>query len=67
VVDGNFKADHVKQKNEADDVPLTNGEGYDTAPGPYKEHLKEALKTYPKYKQVSNIRARFPTNIHRIF
>ncbi|KAF8961701.1 hypothetical protein BDZ97DRAFT_1759716 [Flammula alnicola] len=35
--DGNFKAEHLTPKNEADDVHLTHGEGFMTAPGPYQE------------------------------
>jgi len=51
-VDGNFKADHIRQKRAADDVFLTNGELYMTAPGPYNEHLEEAIKLSPRYNQV---------------
>jgi len=39
VADGNFKADHLKQKNDKDDVWLTDGESYMTARGRYSEHL----------------------------
>uniref|UniRef100_A0A8H8CEU4 CxC2-like cysteine cluster KDZ transposase-associated domain-containing protein n=2 Tax=Psilocybe cubensis TaxID=181762 RepID=A0A8H8CEU4_PSICU len=52
VADGNFKADHLNQKNEGDDVWLSVGEGYMTAPGPYKEHIKEAISLAPRYKRV---------------
>jgi len=34
-------------KNEADDVHLTEGEGFMTAQGPYKEHLKDATARMP--------------------
>ncbi|KAH9478866.1 hypothetical protein JR316_0009328 [Psilocybe cubensis] len=51
VADGNFKADHLNQKNEGDDVWLSVGEGYMTAPGPYKEHIKEAISLAPRYKR----------------
>ena len=38
-VDGNFSADHLKQKNPLDDVPLTNGEGMMTNQTRYKTYL----------------------------
>ena len=38
-MDGNFSADHLKQKNPLDDVPLTNGEGMMTNPARYKTYL----------------------------
>ncbi|KAF8956034.1 hypothetical protein BDZ97DRAFT_1672276, partial [Flammula alnicola] len=47
--DGNFKADHLNQKNEHDDVHLTNGEAFMTAPKPYEEHLVDAAKHAHKY------------------
>ena len=50
--DGNFKADHLTQRNEADDVALTNGEGFMTAQGPYNAHLKDATE-YATRKRVS--------------
>jgi hypothetical protein len=52
VVDGNFKVDHVQQKNRADDVFLTDGELYMTAKGAYEEYLHEATKLAPRYSQV---------------
>ena len=52
-LDGNFKADHMTPKNEWDDVHLTAGEGFMTAPGPYQEHLKDATERAPRYKKVS--------------
>jgi hypothetical protein len=45
VVDGNFTADHIRQKRAADDVWLTNGEGMMTAQGPYHAHLAIAIET----------------------
>jgi len=47
---GNFKADHIKQKNDDDDVPLTNGEGFMTNAEWYKTHLANAMEI----KQVSD-------------
>jgi len=48
--DGNFKADHIKQKNDNDDVPLTNGEGFMTNAERYKTHLASATEI----KQISD-------------
>lgn len=42
VTDGNFTADHIKQKRDQDDVWLADGEGIMTAREPYKTHLKTA-------------------------
>ena len=44
-VDGNFTADHIKQKRGLDDVWLTNGEGMMTARGRYHAHLAMAVDT----------------------
>jgi len=45
VVDGNFKADHVRQRRPEDDVWLTSGEGMTAEPTRYKAHLKLAKET----------------------
>ena len=45
VLDGNFMVTHLRQKNPADDVWLTDGEGMVTAQGPYLEHIKVAVET----------------------
>jgi len=45
VVDGNFKADHVKQKRPEDDVWLTSGEGVFTERTRYLRHLEVAKET----------------------
>ena len=50
--DGNFKADHMNQRNEYDDVPLFYGEAFMTAPEAYKAHLKDAAKFSKKYTEV---------------
>ena len=42
VVDGNFTADHIKQKRPQDDVWLSDGEGIMTAREPYATHVKTA-------------------------
>lgn len=42
VIDGNFKADHVRMRNPKDDVELTNGEGYMVEDTRYKEHIASA-------------------------
>ena len=45
VVDGNFKADHVRQKRPEDDVWLTSGEGVYAERTRYLEHLAVAKET----------------------
>ena len=42
VVDGNFTADHIKQKRPDDDIWLTDGEGMMAAREPYYSHIKAA-------------------------
>lgn len=44
-VDGNFSADHLKQKNPLDDVPLTSGEGMMTNQTRYKSYLAHPIAT----------------------
>jgi len=51
--DGNFKADHLTPRNQADDVALTEGEGFMTAEGPYAAHLKDATENTAGKKNVS--------------
>ena len=55
VADGNFKADHLNQRNEEDDVHLIDGEGFMTRQVEYSEHLKEAASLAPRYVQVSKL------------
>lgn len=43
--DGNFKADHVRQKNQADDIWLYDGMGMTARRSEYKEFLSKALET----------------------
>lgn len=45
VGDGNFKANHLKQKNDMADVHLTSGEGFMTNEERYKKHLDIAEET----------------------
>ena len=45
VVDGNFKADHLKQKNDDTDVWLTDGEGFMTERSRYEAHLNAAKES----------------------
>ena len=45
VVDGNFKADHVRQRRPDDDVWLTSGKGMTAEPTRYKAHLQLAKET----------------------
>jgi hypothetical protein len=42
VADGNFKADHLKQKNDGSDVWLTSGECFMTNVNRYADHLVNA-------------------------
>jgi hypothetical protein len=51
VADGNFKADHLKQKNDSSDVWLTNGEAFMTNVDRYEIHLQTATE----HKLVGNI------------
>ena len=44
VADGNFKADHLKQKNDLSDVWLTNGEAFMTNVDRYEVHLQTAIE-----------------------
>jgi len=43
--DGNFKAVHLKQKDDASDVWLTSGEGFMTNEPRYQMHLEKAQET----------------------
>ena len=45
VADGNFKADHLKQKTDESEVWLTAGEGFMTNIDRYNEHLAVALES----------------------
>lgn len=45
VADGNFKADHLKQKNDQTDVWLTDGEGFMTERARYENHLNAAKES----------------------
>jgi hypothetical protein len=42
VADGNFKANHLKQKNDNSEVWLTSGEGFMTNVDRYERHLEQA-------------------------
>lgn len=45
VADGNFKAIHLKQKDDESDVWLTSGEGFMTNEPRYQRHLGIALES----------------------
>jgi hypothetical protein len=45
VVDGNFRADHIRMKREDKDIQLTNGQGYMVDENRYKEYLSIAKET----------------------
>lgn len=46
VIDGNFKAEHLKMRHADDDVPLTDGDLYMVSPYNYERHLAQAKETY---------------------
>lgn len=51
VADGNFKANHLKQKHDETDVWLTTGEGFMTNVDRYNIHLQKAKE----FKMVKNL------------
>jgi hypothetical protein len=54
VADGNFKADHIKQKHA--DVWLTNGEGFMTGIASYEDYESKAVErtqVNPSSKQMN--------------
>ncbi|CAA7269613.1 unnamed protein product [Cyclocybe aegerita] len=57
VVDGNFTADHLRQKRPADNVWLSEGQGMTTSWKPYHDHLKIARETKEKDPCDSNFNA----------
>lgn len=46
VIDGNFKAEHLKMRNPSDDVSLTDGDLYMVSPDKYERHLHHAKENY---------------------
>ncbi|EIW73761.1 hypothetical protein CONPUDRAFT_68447 [Coniophora puteana RWD-64-598 SS2] len=52
-MDGNFKADHLRMRKEANDVPLTDGAAYMTESKAYEKHLD----TYPANAEISTCNA----------
>ena len=46
VTDGNFSANHLKQKHLEDDIWLLRGQGMPTGMAWYQEHLKVAIEKY---------------------
>lgn len=52
VVDGNFKANHLRQSNASDDVYLLNGDAFTTDPVRYNLYLQEATGLSSRYRQV---------------
>lgn len=51
VQDGNFVSVHDKMRNPADDVALTEGDGYFVAVKEYDDHIKTAVEI----RQVSGV------------
>lgn len=52
-VDGNSKADHIKSRSNAEDVGLTEGQGFMTEQSAYKSFITLATELAPRFKQVS--------------
>jgi Kyakuja-Dileera-Zisupton transposase len=44
MMDGNFKAEHMKMRNPDNDVPLSDGTGFMVSRLPYEAHLKSAVE-----------------------
>lgn len=59
-VDGNFSADHLKQKNPLDDVSLTSGEGMMTNPTRYKRYLAQPISTPQVSRWLTSPRQLYP-------
>lgn len=51
MMDGNFKAEHMRMRNPENDVPLSDGTGFMVSKEPYESHLKSAVER----RQVSSI------------
>ena len=51
MMDGNFQAEHMRMRNPASDVPLSDGTGFMVSKKQYKLHLKSAAER----QQVSSI------------
>ena len=62
MADGNFKAVHLKQKDDDSDVWLTSGEGFMTNEPRYQMHLEKAQET----RSVSTISNYFLINVSYI-
>ena len=44
MMDGNFKAEHMKMRNPDNDVPLSDGTGFMVSRLPYEAYLKSAVE-----------------------
>jgi hypothetical protein len=44
MMDGNFKAEHMRMRNPENDVPLSDGAGFMVSKKPYESHLKSAVE-----------------------
>jgi hypothetical protein len=44
MMDGNFKAEHMRMRNPENDVPLSDGTGFMVSKKPYELHLKSAVE-----------------------
>src|SRR5258705_11193319 len=52
VADGNFKADHLKQKNDLSDVWLTNGEAFLPTAPPHHPHPQTPAPPNPAWHTI---------------
>jgi hypothetical protein len=44
MMDGNFKAEHMKMRNPENDIPLSDGTGFMVSQIPYENHLKSVVE-----------------------
>jgi hypothetical protein len=63
VADGNFKANHLKQKHDSADVWLINGEGFMTNTERYDIHLANAMESKTVSLAISSIFFAYMTDI----
>jgi hypothetical protein len=57
MMDGNFKAEHMKMRNPENDVPFSEGTGFMVSRGAYELHLQSALERQ-QVRYISNISVR---------
>lgn len=60
IMDGNFKAEHMKMRNPENDIPLSKGTGFMVSRIPYALHLQSAVENQ-KVRLISCI---YATRVH---